>query len=313
MINYILYLLMFFSIALVFRAFFQFAFQRTVVIYERIETYIGKPIIKKEEKKGSMQSDYLVKKVTHFTEIMKERLSKRLSKDSKRDLEKKLREAGFSYKWTPVSFRLLQLFIGMITVGFCLLIFGNAADKPFYLFLFAGAFGAFGYYYPNFYLSSRKKKRIVQVQKNLADFFDMVNLSVEAGMGLDAAIVRACKNTSGPLSEEFLRTMEEMRLGKSRRDAFIGLRNRVPVDAFQSIMTSIIQADQLGIGMTKVLRALTERIREHQRQVAREKAMKAPIKMLFPMALFIFPAIFIVVLGPVILHFVVNGFGGMTK
>lgn len=314
MINIMLYLLIFLSVSLVIRAFFQFAFQRTFIINERIASYIGKPLTQyQENKRLNIKTDFLTQNLSKFTDLMKERVAKKLSKESKHDLEKKLREAGFSYKWTPVNFRVLQLLAGIILFSLCLLLFGRATDKLTALFFMSGALGALGYFYPNFYLSAKKKKRNAQVEKNLADFFDMINLSVEAGMGLDAAIVRACKNSTGPLSEEFSRAMDEMRLGKSRRDAFISLRSRVAVDAFQSLMTSIIQADQLGIGMTKVLRALTERIREHQRQLAREKAMKAPVKMLLPMAFFIFPAIFIVVLGPVILHFIVNGIGGFTK
>ena len=93
-----------------------------------------------------------------------------------------------------------------------------------------------------------------------------------------------------------------MSLGKSRREAFSDLRGRVPVHQFQSIITSLIQADMLGVGMAKVIRSLTDRIREQRTQLAREKAMKAPVKMVFPMLLFIFPAIFIVMLGPLVIY-----------
>ena len=108
----------------------------------------------------------------------------------------------------------------------------------------------------------------------------------------------------GPLSEEFLQTIEDMRLGKSRREAFSDLRNRVPVYHFQSIITSLIQADMLGVGMAKVMGSLTERIGEQKTEFAREQAMKAPVKMVFPMLLFIFPAIFIVMLGPLVIYLI---------
>jgi tight adherence protein C len=247
------------------------------------------------------------KKITEYSEKMKEELSKKLTPEAKSDLERKLRDAGISYKWTAVDFRFLQILLTILLILVCFALFGRASEKTSTFILLSLSIGGLGYYYPLFYLSTRKKQRMVFVQKNLADFFDMINLSVEAGLGLDAAILRVCKNNKGPLSEEFLRAMEDMRLGKSRREAFIQLRNRVPVDAFQSIMTTIIQADQLGIGLTKVLRTLTERIREHQRQLAREKAMKAPIKMMFPIVLFIFPALFIVLLGPLIINLLSGG------
>ena len=101
-----------------------------------------------------------------------------------------------------------------------------------------------------------------------------------------------------------------MKLGKSRREAFYDLRKRVPSDSFQSIITSLIQADQLGIGMAKVLGNLTVRVREQRRETAREQAMKAPVKMLFPMVFFIFPSLFIVILGPLVIQLVTEGFGG---
>ena len=138
----------------------------------------------------------------------------------------------------------------------------------------------------------------------MPDFFDIVNLSIEAGMGLDAALLKVCKQTKGPLSDEFLQTLEDMSLGKSRREAFSDLRERVPVHQFQSIITSLIQADMLGVGMAKVIRSLTDRIREQRTQFAREKAMKAPVKMVFPMLLFIFPAMFIVMLGPLVIYLI---------
>nr|WP_272508320.1 type II secretion system F family protein [Paenisporosarcina quisquiliarum] len=132
----------------------------------------------------------------------------------------------------------------------------------------------------------------------------MVNLSIEAGMGLDASILKVCQHTKGPLAEEFLLTLEDMKLGKSRREAYADLRNRVPVPPFQTIITSLIQADMLGVGMAKVIRTLTVKIREQRTQMAREQAMKAPVKMIFPMLLFIFPVIFIVMLGPMVIYLI---------
>ena len=113
----------------------------------------------------------------------------------------------------------------------------------------------------------------------------------------------------GPLSDEFTLTLEDMKLGKSRREAFYDLRKRVPSDSFQSVINALIQADQLGIGMAKVLGNLTTRIREQQREAAREQAMKAPVKMLFPMIIFIFPSLFIVILGPMAIKLITEGLG----
>jgi len=167
-----------------------------------------------------------------------------------------------------------------------------------------------GFRLPIFYLGKRKTARIKEINKSMPDFFDTVNLLLEAGMGLDLALAEVSRKTKGPLAEEFQQTLEDMKLGKSRREAFYELRKRVPSDSFQSIITALIQADQLGIGMAKVIGNLTVRVREQRREAAREQAMKAPVKMLFPMVFFIFPSLFIVILGPLVIQLITKGLGG---
>lgn len=305
----ILFIFLFLSIVLLFQAVLQGIYKRKLVVDQRIEDYIGPttPIKEKKDIKKEMQ---IPESLENARKKVKQELDKKITLETKSELEKKLRDAGISYNWSAVDFRFLQLAIAGILFFVSFLLFGKMSDEKGTLLFLSLSLGALGYYYPIFYLGTKKKKRMAQIEKSLADFFDMVNLSIEAGMGLDAAISRVCKTKKGPLSEEFERALEEMRLGKSRREAFINLRNRVPMDTFHSIMTSMIQADQLGIGMSKVLRTLTERIREHQRQLAREKAMKAPVKMMFPMIFFIFPSLFIVLLGPLIIYLMVFGLGG---
>lgn len=305
----IFYLMIFASAILLSQAILRTVYRRSLLLTNRINTYIGqtKNEIENENAAIPIESRLSYQKITEFNVKFKEKLAKKITAEAKGDLERKLRDAGISYRWSAVDFRFLQILIAGGLLLLCFLLFGRASEKTSSFILMSLAFAGLGYYYPLFYLSSRKKRRMIIIQKTLADFFDMINLSVEAGLGLDAAILRVCKNNKGPLSKEFLRAIDDMKLGKSRREAFIQLRNRVPVDAFQSIMTSLIQADQLGIGMSKVLRTLTERIREHQRQLAREKAMKAPVKMMFPMVLFIFPALFIVLLGPLIIYLLKGG------
>lgn len=271
----------------------------------RMETFIADDKIEADEEKAP---SLLKEKCTVWLNQLRDFLASKTSRETKSELEKKLQDAGYPKSWTAVDFRIVQFAAAGTLFFFSLLVFGKISDKALSVLVFSVVMGALGYYCPLFSLSARKKKRLEMVEKSMAEFFDMVNLSVEAGMGMDAAIIRVCKNTKGPLSEEFLKAIEDMRLGKSRRDAFVELRNRIPVESFQSIMTSLIQADQIGIGLSKVLGAMSERIREYQRQMAREKAMKAPVKMIFPMILFIFPSIFIVLLGPLVIYFLTNGF-----
>ncbi|MGE6487447.1 type II secretion system F family protein [Paenisporosarcina sp. NPDC076898] len=224
----------------------------------------------------------------------------------KKDLDQRLREAGYPFNLSPTDFKFLQLLIWVVLFMMVFLLLIRMDANILSSMVVAGILAAPGMYYPSFYLSVLIKKRRSEIQRSMPDFFDMVNLSIEAGMGLDASILKVCQHTKGPLSEEFLLTLEDMKLGKSRREAYADLRSRVPVPPFQTIITSLIQADMLGVGMAKVIRSLTVKIREQRTQMAREQAMKAPVKMIFPMLLFIFPAIFIVMLGPMIVYLIVS-------
>ncbi|MEH7391978.1 type II secretion system F family protein [Bacillus sp. JJ1474] len=283
-------------------------FKREIVIQRRTAHYLGieegRLKLQKKKNQGDNKIRLLMKK---FSDKARAVIDQKIPSSRKKELEKRLREAGYPLKLSPIDFRFLQFLIGSVLFFVIYVLLGKADANIFSTTLLAGIVAALGMYYPSFYLSVIIKKRRFKIQKMMPDFFDMVNLSIEAGMGLDASLIKVCNQTKGPLSEEFLQTIEDMKLGKSRREAFADLRSRVPVPQFQSIITSLIQADLLGVGMAKILRQLTERIREQRTQLAREQAMKAPVKMIFPMMLFIFPAIFIVLLGPLVIYFIQSG------
>ncbi|MEH7381305.1 type II secretion system F family protein [Bacillus sp. JJ1533] len=228
----------------------------------------------------------------------------KMSKSKMENLDKKLLAAGHPFRLTAVDFKLIQISLSVIVFIVSFFLFNSKTEETLKVFMMSSVFSIFVYLYFNFYLNAKKKARIKEIEKSMSDFFDMITVSIEAGMGLDGALKKVCKQMHSPLSTEFLYALEDMKLGKTRRQAFIELRERVPSEFFRSIMNSIIQADQLGIGMTKVLQAQTQRIRENQRQVAKEQAMKAPVKMLMPMVIFIFPTLFIVLLGPVVVNLV---------
>lgn len=276
-------------------------YKKDIAIEVRTRHYFG-PDIEREipVKKQKLQLHVM----KNYSDRLKVVVDKKMASSKKRELERRLREAGYPLKMSAIDFRFLQLLIGGVLFLSVFMLLGSTAI--FSRILLASVVAALGIYYPSFYLSTIIKKRRHQIKKNMSDFFDMVNLSIEAGMGLDASIQKVCKQMKGPLSEEFMQTMEDMKLGKSRREAFADLRARVPIPQFQSIITSLIQADMLGVGMAKVLHQLTQRIREQRTQFAREQAMKAPVKMIFPMMLFIFPSIFIVLMGPLIIYLIEN-------
>jgi tight adherence protein C len=117
-------------------------------------------------------------------------------------------------------------------------------------------------------------------------------------------VAKVVSKKEGVLAAEFQRCMEEIRLGKTRREALSGIRDRMDVDIIKAFISSVLQAEKLGIGMVRVLRVQSNEVRERRKQRAEEEAMKAPIKMLFPLVLFIFPSLFIVLLGPAVIQFI---------
>jgi len=136
----------------------------------------------------------------------------------------------------------------------------------------------------------------------MPDALDLLAVSVEAGLGFDGAIMKLMDHMKGPLAEEFALTLGEMRVGQTRQEALKNLSERTDLQEMSSFTRAIIQADQLGISLGRILRVQASDSRIKRQAAAEEKAMKAPIKMMFPTALFIFPVIFIVALGPAALN-----------
>ncbi|HEV8229553.1 MAG TPA: type II secretion system F family protein [Candidatus Limnocylindria bacterium] len=155
-----------------------------------------------------------------------------------------------------------------------------------------------GFMAPDFYLSSKAGGRAGAVIDQLPDALDLLTISVEAGLGFDAALVKVTEKMKGPLSDEFKRAAGEQRIGKSRQEALRGISDRVEVKELQNFISAIIQADQLGVSMSKVLRIQSEQLRMERRQRAEEKAARAPILIMLPTVGCIFPSLFIVILAP---------------
>ncbi|HZP97836.1 MAG TPA: type II secretion system F family protein [Candidatus Limnocylindria bacterium] len=156
----------------------------------------------------------------------------------------------------------------------------------------------FGFMAPDYYLSSKASGRGNGILNQLPDALDLLTISVEAGLGFDAAIVKVTEKMKGPLTDEFKRAAGEQRIGKSRQEALRGISERVEVKELQNFISAIIQADQLGVSMSKVLRIQSEQLRMERRQRAEEKAARAPILIMLPTVGCIFPSLFIVILAP---------------
>ena len=185
-------------------------------------------------------------------------------------------------------------FILMFLLIFLLLFF----NVPAILRLLLVVFIPFSYMLPDFYLKSKTAKRQDEIKRTLPNALDLLTISVEAGLGFDQAMIKVAKNIKGTLGTEFKHTIKELEIGVSRKDALRNLSKRTDVPELNTFIFSIIQADIFGISVGKVLRIQASEMRIKRKQIAEEKGMKAPVKLVFPTILFLFPALMVVVLGP---------------
>jgi tight adherence protein C len=196
--------------------------------------------------------------------------------------------------------------VGAILFFFLFVIVG-LLGFPVYIGFVMSVIGAFfGYTIPEFWLGGRVKKRQKAILMMIPDALDLLTISVRAGLGFDAALAKVVEKLQGPLSDEFRRALAEVRVGKARRDALRDIVARTEVTPLTNFIGAIVQAEQLGVSISKVLQVQSEQLRIERRQRAEEQAAKAPIKMLFPLVGCIFPSLFIVILGPAIILIVVN-------
>jgi tight adherence protein C len=178
---------------------------------------------------------------------------------------------------------------------------------PFLIGAGFGVIGALlGYTIPEFWLGGRVRKRQHAIILMIPDALDLLTISVRAGLGFDAALGKVVEKLQGPLTEEFRRALAEVRVGKARREALRDIVPRTEVGPLTNFIGAIIQAEQLGVSISKVLQVQSEQLRIERRQRAEEQAAKAPIKMLFPLVGCIFPSLFIVILGPAIILIILN-------
>lgn len=210
----------------------------------------------------------------------------------------RLLSAGMGRSLSPTTFLAMKA-AGGIVGGVFGFVVGAAAAGPVTAFPLAFGLAAGGFIAPGFVVSMRGRKRREEIRAQLPDALDLLAVSVEAGLGFDGAVAKLTEHMDGALAEEFSLTLGEMRIGESRHDALKKLAERAAAPEVASFTRAIIQADQLGISLGRLLRVQATDARLKRQAAAEEKAMKSPIKMLFPTVLFIFPAMFIVILVPV--------------
>jgi tight adherence protein C len=220
---------------------------------------------------------------------------------TKDNLSRRLLAAGLAARISPETVLAAKGVVGALGLlaGFVL---GSKAAVTTGVLL-GVCFGFLGFLAPDVIVNGRIRDRQERILASLPDALDLLAVSVEAGLGFDGAVAKLIEYMDGPLIDEFALALNEMRIGESRTEALKRMAARVEVPEFGAFIRAIVQADQLGTSIASILRVQASDARVRRQFAAEEKAMKAPIKMLLPTAMFIFPALFIVILGPILMNF----------
>jgi tight adherence protein C len=218
------------------------------------------------------------------------------------NIREKLDRAGMAGKVEPTTFFGQRVALTLGLGGGAFFLFFFMANWSFMRGIIGtGVAAALGYYLPMMQLSSKISRRQNNILKGLPDALDLMVICVEAGLGFDAAMGKVYEKWDNEIAVVFGRIIQEIQLGKSRRDSMRDMSKRIDVPDFSNFSSAIIQADQLGVSIGKILRIQSDQMRIKRRQRAQERAQQAPVKMMIPMTFFIFPSIWIVLLGPSII------------
>ena len=229
----------------------------------------------------------------------------RLGSASSTDVaEKRLAMAGNPGELRVTDWIGVKILVGIATAAIMFLLFGLLVAGPMAGILLAVLGLGIGFLLPEFWLGGKIKARQKIILKMIPDTLDLLTISVRAGLGFDAALAKVVEKLPGPLTDEFRRALAEVRVGKARRDALRDMIPRTNVAPLSAFIGAIIQAETLGVSISKVLQVQSDQLRIERRQRAEEMAAKAPIKMLFPLVGCIFPSLFIVILGPAMLSII---------
>lgn len=216
-------------------------------------------------------------------------------------LRRRMLMAGASNSWT-VERVLAAKTLATFSIGALSAMAMLALGKPTWALVLGIGGAALGWFLPEIILKHKADKRSHQIQKDLPDVLDLLTISVEAGMGFDAALANVARNTKGPVADEFFRVLQEMQLGAGRMDALRALNDRTDVEDLGIFVNAMTQADAFGIPIAHVLRAQAKEMRIKRAQRAEEQAQKIPVKMTFPTIFFILPTLLVIVVGPAVVN-----------
>jgi len=263
-----------------------------IIIHERLNAYTVKAD-KDAYIPPELQIPFKNRVVSRSLSSLSQIFRKVIPKNEKEAYDDKLRTAGNPLGLNGDSYLVMKYAVFTVSI-----IVGVLTGNILYLLLI----GAGGLLLPDLWLKTMVSQREEKVLKGLPNFLDLLNISVQAGLGFDAALQKVVEKHPGPLSMEFNKALQEMNMGKPRREALKDMAERLNVSEVTIFITAMIQAELLGVSIGNVLQIQSQQARETRRMHAEEKAMKAPIKMLLPLVIFIFPVIFIILLGPAFIN-----------
>ncbi|MGG6379782.1 type II secretion system F family protein [Paenarthrobacter sp. NEAU-H11] len=228
-------------------------------------------------------------------------LSKRITpKSYEAWLDKQLAGAGRPKQWPLTRILMVKPLLAFAGALLGLVVFLGAPSAG--RFAIAVVMVALAYFVPDLLIRNRAQKRREEIRLELPNALDQMLISVQAGLGFESAMGRAGENGRGPLADELIRTLQDIQVGRSRKEAYLALSERVDVPSVRTFVRAVVQADTYGIAIAGVLKTQAKDMRIKRRQLAEEHAMKMPVKMLFPLIFFILPTLFIVLLGPAVLQ-----------
>ena len=215
------------------------------------------------------------------------------------DTARRLELAGNPWPIDAATFLAIRFILAVVLAGFLVaVVIISPPSNPSDNFMYIGGAAFAGFYLPHLMLTSKITRRQKEIRKAMPDALDLLTICVEAGLGFDAAMSKVSEKWENELSLAFARVIREVQLGKVRREALKDMSDRLGIPEMTSFVAAIIQSEQLGVSMAKVLRIQSDQMRVKRRQRAEEEAHKAPVKMIIPMALLIFPSIMIIILTP---------------
>lgn len=274
-------------------------FKNRITIKDRINQ-IKEPSIINEDNENNRT--FIERILTPFYKNLSEILIKATPSHKLATLNKKLERAGLLKNTTTEKWLFTKMMVMLLIAILVGVLTYTIEPNIFKAVLLAILVMLFVNVYFQFYVSKRIEIRKKNILKELPYTVDLITVSVEAGLSFDGAMARVVNNIKGDLCDEFAKSLKEIRMGIQRKAALRNMSDRCEVRELSMLITSLIQADDLGVSLGRVLRIEASNLREHRKQLAREKAMKAPVKMLFPLIFFIFPSIFIIILGPAVIR-----------